>query len=90
MMLFVSVGNVGVGEWGSGGVGIKFYVRGGTDFRVQAGITRDVTLVEIGGHKRITGGNGLATGTFDPAQLPRIMKAIASGGFGHAEDKKAV
>ncbi|CAM6119228.1 unnamed protein product [Calypogeia fissa] len=70
--------------------GKRLHILAGTAVRFEAGITKEVVLVEIGGNKKITGGNGLATGIVDSAQLPRIMKAVESGGFGHCEDKNAI
>lgn len=47
-------------------------------------------LVEIGGNKRITGGNGVASGPVDPSRLPEIMKTVIERKFGHEKEHNAL
>ncbi|KAL3678193.1 hypothetical protein R1sor_021149 [Riccia sorocarpa] len=69
--------------------GKRLNIIAGTAKRFEAGDTCCVTLVEIGGRKRITGGNGLASGLVDPSRLPDIMKRVKEKGFGHQEEDDA-
>lgn len=51
--------------------------------RFEPGERKIVNLVEIGGKKIISGGNGIATGIVDASKLPVIMKSIEQQGFRH-------
>lgn len=56
----------------------------GTAVRFEPGESKAVTLVEIGGHKRIAGGNGLATGlkpTASAAERERWVREVERRGF---------
>lgn len=60
---------------------MRLDIPAGTAVRFEPGEPKTVTLVEIGGNKVITGGNGLASGPFDMARLPSIMQTITERGF---------
>lgn len=51
----------------------------------QPGDAKRVTLVSIGGHKVIRGGNGIADGAVDSSQLSNVMEKVAANGFGHED-----
>jgi urease len=51
----------------------------------QPGDAKSVTLVSIGGHKVIRGGNGIADGAVDSSQLNEVMQKITENGFGHED-----
>ncbi|ORZ25814.1 urea amidohydrolase alpha subunit [Absidia repens] len=61
--------------------GMRLDIPAGSATRFEPGDFKTVTLVEIGGNKVITGGNGIATGPLDFAKLPMIMEQLASRGF---------
>ncbi|KAI9315243.1 urease [Dichotomocladium elegans] len=63
--------------------GMRLDIPAGSAVRFEPGDFKTVTLVEIGGNKVITGGNGLATGPVHMDRLPAIMDAIAKRGFLH-------
>jgi urease len=45
-----------------------------------------VTLVEIGGHKIIRGGNHLATGKVDDRKIDELLGKLQTAGFAHAPE----
>ena len=45
-----------------------------------------MTLVEIGGHRIIRGGNDLASGVVDISRAEEIIKKLQQGGFAHAPE----
>jgi hypothetical protein len=51
----------------------------------QPGDAKRVTLVSIGGHKIIRGGNGIADGAVDSSQLTEIIQRVTENGFGHED-----
>ena len=51
--------------------------------RFEPGDSKHVTLCAIAGKKRITGGNRLATGVYDPERTDAIVAALVQRGFGH-------
>ncbi|KAI8146994.1 urea amidohydrolase alpha subunit [Fennellomyces sp. T-0311] len=63
--------------------GMRLDIPAGTAVRFEPGDFKTVTLVEIGGNKVISGGNGLATGPVDMSRLPAIMATIKERGFLH-------
>ncbi|KAI9258881.1 urea amidohydrolase alpha subunit [Phascolomyces articulosus] len=63
--------------------GMRLDIPAGTAVRFEPGDFKAVTLVEIGGNKIITGGNGLASGPVDMCRLPDIMQLIKERGFLH-------
>lgn len=58
--------------------------------RFEPGDIKTVTLVAIGGHKIITGGNRLASGQYDPSRTDAIVNALVAKGFGHAPEPGAL
>ncbi|KAI8915979.1 urease [Gorgonomyces haynaldii] len=63
--------------------GYRLDIPAGTAVRFEPGETKHAQLVEIGGQKRITGGNGLATGIVDLKRWPEIQKKLQDNGFLH-------
>ncbi|KAI9302745.1 urease [Cunninghamella echinulata] len=63
--------------------GMRLDIPAGSAVRFEPGDFKTVTLVEIGGNKVITGGNGLATGPVDFGQLPTIINTLSTKGFLH-------
>ncbi|KAI8088051.1 urea amidohydrolase alpha subunit [Gilbertella persicaria] len=61
--------------------GMRLDIPAGSAVRFEPGDFKTVTLVEIGGHKVITGGNGLATGPLDLIRLPEIINTLTIKGF---------
>ena len=61
-------------------------IAAGTSVRFEPGDTKTVTLVEIGGHRIISGGNGIASGPFDLSRTQEIFERLQAGGFAHKED----
>jgi urease len=57
----------------------------GSAVRLEPGETKTVKTISIGGRKRITGGNNLATGVVDPERLPEIMSSMTVRNFAHRE-----
>ncbi len=58
-------------------------IAAGTSVRFEPGDTKTVTLVEIGGHKVIRGGNQLVTGKVDIHRAEEILAKIKQCGFAH-------
>jgi urease len=58
--------------------------------RFEPGDTKTVTLCAISGAKIISGGNRLASGTFDPARIDDIIHGLVQKGFGHAPEPGAL
>ena len=54
-------------------------------FFSQPGDAKSVTLVSIGGHKVIRGGNGIADGPIDSSQLNEVMQKVNANSFGHED-----
>jgi urease len=48
--------------------------------------SKTVTLVNIGGARVISGGNGLASGPFDPARTDAIIANLLQKGFSHVPE----
>ncbi|CAO3618864.1 unnamed protein product [Cunninghamella blakesleeana] len=63
--------------------GMRLDIPAGSAIRFEPGDFKTVTLVEIGGKKVISGGNGLATGPIDFAKLPLIISTLSMQGFLH-------
>lgn len=57
--------------------------------RFEPGDTKTVTLVEIGGHKVIRGGNHLANGRVDISRAEEIIANLQAAGFAHTPDPTA-
>ncbi|KAM3279558.1 hypothetical protein ACQJBY_046740 [Aegilops geniculata] len=65
--------------------GMRLNIPAGTAVRFEPGDAKSVTLVSIGGHKVIRGGNGIADGAVDSSQLNEVMQKITENGFGHED-----
>ena len=66
--------------------GYKLDVAAGTSIRFEPGSTKTVTLVEIGGHRVIHGGNAIATGPVDISRADEIVNKLQEGGFAHTPE----
>lgn len=64
-------------------VGYRLDIPAGTAVRFEPGDAKTVTLVEIGGNKIISGGNGIASGPVDVGRAEEILKRLQEGGFCH-------
>ena len=51
----------------------------------QPGDSKSVTLVSIGGHKVIRGGNGIGDGPIDHSQIIEVMQKVIANNFGHED-----
>ncbi|KAL5204671.1 hypothetical protein ABZP36_009542 [Zizania latifolia] len=65
--------------------GMRLNIPAGTAVRFEPGDAKTVTLVSIGGHKVIRGGNGIADGAVDNSQLNEVMEKVTANGFGHED-----
>lgn len=61
-------------------------IAAGTSIRFEPGDTKTVTLVEIGGHRVIRGGNTLAPGHVDMSRAEEIQERLQKGGFAHTPE----
>lgn len=66
--------------------GYRLDIAAGTSVRFEPGDTKTVTLVEIGGHKVIRGGNHMATGKVDLARHDEILAKLQQAGFAHTPE----
>ncbi|KAI9787371.1 MAG: Urease [Candelina submexicana] len=66
--------------------GYRLDIGAGTSVRFEPGDAKTVTLVEIGGHKVIRGGNDLASGPVDLSRTDEIVKKLHEGGFAHTPE----
>jgi urease len=66
-------------------IGKRLNVPSGASVRFEPGETKTVTLVEIGGKKRVVSGNRLTDGVASPERIPEIMKRVEEQGFKHAQ-----
>jgi urease len=69
--------------------GYRLDIPAGTSVRFEPGDTKTVTLVEIGGHKVIKGGNSLATGGIELWNVGNILQNLQAAGFAHKADPGA-
>jgi len=58
-------------------------IAAGTSIRFEPGDTKTVTLVEMGGHRVIRGGNTVAPGHVDMSRAKEIQERLQKGGFAH-------
>jgi len=65
-------------------IGKRLNVPSGASVRFEPGETKTVTLVEIGGTKRVVTGNRLTDGVASPDRHDEIMKRVLEGEFKHA------
>lgn len=66
--------------------GMRLNIPAGTATRFEPGDTKSVVLVAIGGKRVIRGGNNIADGPVDDANLASVMNDVHSRGFGHLEE----
>ncbi|KAH7155600.1 hypothetical protein B0J13DRAFT_229675 [Dactylonectria estremocensis] len=64
--------------------GFRLDIPAGTSVRFEPGDTKTVTLVEIGGHRIIHGGNNMASGPVDLSRADEILARLQEAGFAHA------
>lgn len=69
--------------------GGRLDIPAGTAVRFEPGDSKTVTLVEIGGKKVITGGNGVATGPYNIDRREEIVEKLVEKGFGHITDTES-
>ncbi|KAG8187130.1 hypothetical protein JTE90_004876 [Oedothorax gibbosus] len=65
--------------------GMRLDIPAGNSIRFEPGDVKIVTLVEIGGHKIVTGGNNLCDGPISEENLPSVMDRVMRSGFGHVQ-----
>jgi urease len=64
-------------------IGKRLNVPSGASVRFEAGETKTITLVDIGGHQRVVTGNRLTNGIASPDRYDEIMQRVHQGGFQH-------
>ncbi|KAI9868109.1 MAG: Urease [Trichoglossum hirsutum] len=69
--------------------GYRLDIAAGTSVRFEPGDTKTVTLVEIGGHKVIRGGNNIAPGPIDLTRTDEIIGRLQEGGFANSPEPTA-
>lgn len=69
--------------------GMRLNIPAGTATRFEPGDTKSVTLVRIGGKQVIRGGNNIADGPVDDANVTSVMKALHTREFRHSEEPNA-
>ncbi|CBF89498.1 urease Ure [Aspergillus nidulans FGSC A4] len=69
--------------------GYRLDIPAGTSVRFEPGDTKTVTLVEIGGHRIIKGGNSLASGPVDLRRADDIIQRLQTAGFAHVPEPAA-
>lgn len=70
--------------------GMRLDIAAGTAIRFEPGDVKTVTLVEIAGNRRITGGNGLATGVVDLGRTDEIVRGLVERAFAHVPEPGAL
>jgi urease len=66
--------------------GFRLDIAAGTSVRFEPGDTKTVTLVEIGGHRVIRGGNNLASGLVRRELAGDIVASLQAAGFAHVAE----
>lgn len=66
--------------------GMRLDIAAGTAVRFEPDVVKTVTLVPIGGHKVISGGNNLATGVVDLSRTDSIVNDLVRKGFNHVPE----
>jgi urease len=61
-------------------------IAAGTSVRFEPGDVKTVTLVEIGGLRKIAGGNNIASGVVDLSRAEKIVERLQKGGFAHTPE----
>ena len=69
--------------------GYRLDIAAGTSVRFEPGDKKTVTLVEIGGHRVIRGGNSLASGPVDLSRADEILTKLRQGGFANSPEPDA-
>ncbi|GMP82460.1 hypothetical protein CsSME_00036751 [Camellia sinensis var. sinensis] len=69
--------------------GMRLNIPAGTATRFEPGDKKSVTLVRIGGKQVIRGGNNIADGPVDDANVTSVMKAVRTREFRHSEEPNA-
>ena len=69
--------------------GYRLDIAAGTSVRFEPGDTKTVTLVEIGGHKVIRGGNNLASGGVELWRAEDIVAKLQQAGFSHTPEPQS-
>ena len=64
--------------------GKRLNVPAGSSVRFEPGDSKTVTLVAIGGAKRVVSGNLLTDGIASADRLPAVLEKLQAKGFGHA------
>lgn len=70
--------------------GRRLDIPAGTAVRFEPGERKTVTLCAIAGDMKISGGNRLATGVFDPSRTDEIVVNLMRGGFAHVPEPGAL
>ncbi|KAF9513034.1 hypothetical protein BS47DRAFT_1376824 [Hydnum rufescens UP504] len=70
--------------------GKRLDIPAGTAVRFEPGDTKSVTLTGISGFKHISGGNNLATGTYDLSRVEGIVVNLVQKGFGNVPEPHAL
>ena len=65
--------------------GMRLNVPAGASVRFEPGESMTVTLVDIGGHRRVVSGNKLVDGIASPDRLDQVMDRVTSRGFKHTK-----
>lgn len=68
--------------------GYRLDIPAGTSVRFEPGDSKTVTLVEIGGHRIINGGNNIASGVVDVSKAEDIAMRLQERGFAHKSDAR--
>lgn len=66
-------------------IGKRLNVPSGASVRFEPGETKTVTLVEIGGNRRVVTGNRLTDGLASADRTDEIMSRVSAGDFKHAK-----
>lgn len=66
--------------------GFRLDIPAGTSYRFEPGDAKTVTLVEIGGHRVIRGGNGLASGGVERWRVDSIVDGLQKAGYAHERE----
>lgn len=69
--------------------GYRLDIPAGTSIRFEPGDTKTVTLVGIGGHRMIRGGNFVANGHVDLSRAEEIVTRLQAAGFAHSPEPMA-
>ncbi|TEB18913.1 urease [Coprinellus micaceus] len=70
--------------------GKRLDIASGTAIRFEPGDVKTVTLVEIAGNRRITGGNNIASGVLDLDRVGEIVEKLVQRTFAHVPEPGAL